>query len=304
MDLLKKYKVESFKDVFGQEKAVNFLKSVVNNYKNYSNSFIITGDYGIGKTSLVYAFSNEMKKTYGYNKVFFIEFDSSKLDKNNIKELCRLVKDNFLFKKERIHIILFEEIQSILRKDTQDSLLKILEVYADNIIYFFTTTEYKKIIDTIKSRSLTIYANLLNDEEVKRFLEKIIEGEKIEINDYDKEVIIKFCGGHLRDCLQVLNLYLNNKESFYNYVCDYVKIVKMYLDKEIKKEEVCKYPCDFLIKGLYYNIEDYLKKNIKNNLERSIKIVEMYLKMKYYIVDINDLICLMDIIGNYMNGNI
>jgi len=290
MDLLKKYKIENFEEMVGHKNALKFFKNVVNDYVKYPSSFIVEGEYGIGKTSIVYAFSNEMKKKYKKNKVFFYEFDSSRLSKDNIKDLCNLIKNNFLFHKDNIYIILFEEIQSIVRKVTQDSLLKILEIKAKNIIFFFTTTEYNKIIDTIKSRSLTIRLNLLSDDEVKFFIDKIIDKENIEINEEDKNLIINYCSGHLRDCLQLLNLYRNDKDNFYNYVIDYKKILFDYLNNQINDEELYKYSVDKLLFFLYFVLKEYIDKIIIKDYERTIKILDIYFKYKNNVVNINDFI--------------
>jgi len=72
MDLLKKYKIENFEEMVGHKNAIKFFKNVVNDYVKYPSSFIVEGEYGIGKTSIIYAFSNEMKKKNKKNKVFFL----------------------------------------------------------------------------------------------------------------------------------------------------------------------------------------------------------------------------------------
>ena len=61
MNLLKKYSIKYIKDLISNKKEVEKIIDFVKNYKNQEKrSLIINGPTGSGKTSIVYAISNDL----------------------------------------------------------------------------------------------------------------------------------------------------------------------------------------------------------------------------------------------------
>lgn len=299
MDLVEKYQIKYFDDVIEQEHIVALFKRILKSPELFPRKYILNGPYGVGKTSSVYAFINELKKK---EKVKFYEYDSTKLNKDSIKDLCNTIQNSFSFSKEKF-VLLFEEIQGIIRKDTQDSLLKILEKKYDNVYYFFTTTEYDKLVDPLKSRCIKLVFYSLSDEAMIKYIKNIVEIENLNMPEDIINTIVKVSDGHVRDALQYLNIYNISGEHFDKLISNTSSYVEDYLynDKDISIFRC--FLVDSLLKGLNIFVENFIKSNIISNYTCSSKFLELYLKYKNYITSIEDFNSVILILKNFLKNN-
>lgn len=299
MDLLKKYKVSKLDDIYGHNEVKKFFKGFVGNFWEYPCAYFFEGDYGVGKTSFVYAIRNELKERYNDVVFEFLEYDSTKLNKDNINDLCEIVLTKYCLMKNKVFLILFEEIQGIIKKETQDSLLKLLEAGLNNVYYFFTTTKIDKIVDTLLSRCLVFRLNVLDRDEVGRFLDMVIRNEGVVIDKVVRDKIVCKSKGHLRDCLKLLNVYINikDKDEFDYFIKDSVNDLVLFFRGEVDEGVFYKYNLNLLVDDLSDFLYNYINGNLsKENLNKIIKIIEIFVRLKYYIYDINDFIFIIKLI--------
>ena len=259
---------------------INFKNLYFN--KKLPNKILLSGEKGIGKSTLAYHIINcilSVDEEFSYdfkkfninpnNKSFrliqnksnpnFISIDiiedRKSIDINQIRNLILDLNKSSFNNKPRF--VLIDNVE-LLNINSINALLKILEEPNDNI-YFILINNNKKILPTLKSRCLNYKIHLTNKESFD-ITNKIL-GENF-INLINEEMISNYSTPGL-----LLNLLdFANKND--------VNIKKMNLKdfiKSIIKER--KYKKDQYIKYLLYSlIEIYFWKNISL---RNIKLLEI-----------------------------
>ncbi len=184
--------------LFGLNKIMTKLVDLENK-KNLPNKILLSGQKGLGKSTLAYHFINytlskdeESKydlsnfvinpenrsfKTVLNNsntnfKLIDNNFDKKNIDINQIRELIRsLNKSSF---NEKPRFILIDNIE-LLNLNSINALLKTLEEPSHNI-YFILINNNKKIISTLLSRCINFKISLRNDE-IHQITNKIIDND-------------------------------------------------------------------------------------------------------------------------------
>ena len=184
--------------LFGLNKIMTKLVDLENK-NNLPNKILLSGQKGLGKSTLAYHFINytlskdeESKydlsnfeinpenrsfKTVLNNsnpnfKLIDNNFDKKNIDINQIRELIRsLNKSSF---NEKPRFILIDNIE-LLNLNSINALLKTLEEPSHNI-YFILINNNKKIISTLLSRCINFKISLRNDE-IHQITNKIIDND-------------------------------------------------------------------------------------------------------------------------------
>ena len=142
MNLLKKYSIKYIKDLISNKKEVEKIIDFVKNYKNQEKrSLIINGPTGSGKTSIVYAISNDLN-------LEILELNSSDFrDENSIKSIIgNASKQQSLFFKSKI--ILLDEIEGIYGVNDRGFYPTISEIIDNTAFPIILTTS---VINSINS---------------------------------------------------------------------------------------------------------------------------------------------------------
>ena len=169
-DLANKWRPQNFKDLYGQNRALYFLKKSIIK-KNIHHSYLISGSHGIGKTSIARIFAKciNCKKGISLNpcekciscieinngkNIDVIEIDAaSKTKIEDIREIINSTKYMPHYSTNKIYII--DEVH-MLSINSFNALLKTLEEPPENTKFILITTDINKIPATITSRCIQI----------------------------------------------------------------------------------------------------------------------------------------------------
>jgi replication-associated recombination protein RarA len=168
--LINKYRPKTFKQIIGQNAVVASFKSALD--ERTSHAFIFTGPAGTGKTSLArigaaYAGTDRS----GLREISAAVYNGV----DNMRELEELVAYRPLTGSTKSFII--DECQQI-SKAGWDALLKILEEPPSWMNWFFCTTNFNRLPETIKQRCTTYILKQVPFSELFDFLCDIVEREK------------------------------------------------------------------------------------------------------------------------------
>ena len=224
-----KYRPLNFKDVIGQDTIVATLKGFVLSGTGFSQSYIISGPYGTGKTTLARIFARALlcespingdccnnckscKNILQHKDDSIIESDAAtNSGKDDIKGIIEDSQYASLGGKRKIFIL--DEAHQ-LSKSASDALLKPLEedisgTEQKKLICIFCTTEKQKIKKPIKSRCAMFTLNPVSYEEIAHRLAYVCKEES---KTYDFPGLMQIATRsekHVRDALKTLEIISN-----------------------------------------------------------------------------------------------
>ncbi len=155
------------------------------------------------------------------NSLDIIEIDAAS---NRGIDDVRALKENAYLVPVRLQkkVFIIDEVH-MLTKEAFNALLKLIEEPPERTLFVLCTTDPQKIPETVLSRLLRINFRKGGAEDLERSLDKVIKGEKIEIEAGAKKIIIDNSDGSFR----------NLQKSFNEIVLEY--------GKKIKKSQVEEY---------------------------------------------------------------
>ena len=278
-------------NLFGHEKIFNDL-SILYKKEKLPNKILLSGDKGIGKSTLAYHLINSIlseneehpynfknniinseNKSYkliqnrsnpNFNLVNVIE-DKKNIDIDQIRELIIHLNKSSFNKKQRF--VLIDNIE-LLNINSINALLKILEEPNKNI-NFILINNNKRILSTLKSRCLNFKVNLTKNQSIKI------------VNQILKDNINNIVNNELFDNYVTPGKLLKLIKLSEEYNLDLVNFdLKMTL-KSIIREKI--YKKDKSIIAIIYSfIELYFRNNI------SIKNINLIKSYHYFIKKINN----------------
>lgn len=203
--LYRKYRPTKLSNVVGQSQIVETLSNAIKNDK-ISHAYLFTGPRGTGKTSVARIFAhaiNNFDYSIEDNYLDIIEIDAaSNTGVDNIRELREKATIAPSIGKYKIYII--DEVH-MLSKSAFNALLKTLEEPPKHVVFIMATTDAHKVPITITSRAQTFNFKLADPETMTDFLQKVIQKEKINIDEDALSIIVKRGGGSFRDTLSLLD---------------------------------------------------------------------------------------------------
>jgi DNA polymerase III subunit gamma/tau len=217
--LARKWRPQNFDDLIGQETVVKTLKNALANEK-IVHAYLFSGPRGVGKTSAARILAKALNCLEGPvsepcgkcrhcqaitegSSVDVFEIDgASNTGVDDVRELRESVKYAPSSGKYKIYII--DEVH-MLSTQAFNALLKTLEEPPAHVIFIFATTEPKKIPPTIQSRCQHHSFRRISKERIKEQLLKIVNAEKINIEEAALEMIARAADGSIRDALTLLD---------------------------------------------------------------------------------------------------
>lgn len=213
------YRPDRFDQVVGQDKVIETLKGSMRENR-VQNAYIFRGVTGTGKTTLARVFSKalicrnrgedqepcgECEACITFKKnpslVDVIEIDAGE---NRGIDKIRELKDSFKYTpKEAYKIYIIDEVH-MLTKEAFTALLKPIEEPPKGVIFLLLTTEYDKIMKTIKNRCVKLTFNKLPVKLIVDRLRTISNEKNILISDSALNKIAIASEGVMREAITTL----------------------------------------------------------------------------------------------------
>jgi DNA polymerase III delta prime subunit len=173
-----KYRPQTLNDIFSQDKNISLLNS--KKFQKNIPHLLFSGPPGCGKTSTIFAFVRDIYgENYQNNIIEFNSFHERGINmiREKIKYFAKQIGNSSKWK-----IIILDEADTITQ-DSQFALRRIMEQYSKNTRFCIICNYINKIIEPIISRCSHFIFNNIPNENIKKYLQYIIQCEQININD-------------------------------------------------------------------------------------------------------------------------
>lgn len=200
------HRAKLFKDFIGNDTAISILKGQEASGK-FSQSYLITGVKGDGKTSLSRVLAKKIAGTKTHKHPDIIEYNAvvdTGID--DIRSLLQRI--NFKPLEANKKVVIIDEAHGLSGK-AASGLLEALENPPEHVVIILCTNEDQKLLTTIKDRCKKIQLKPLNSEQIEILLKRAADKEKVfqPTDKYDKlfKVLGSLFPGRNRDALNTLS---------------------------------------------------------------------------------------------------
>jgi replication factor C subunit 3/5 len=225
--------------------------------KNYFPNLLFYGPPGTGKTTTIINLINEFQlKYYGKSKGTVIHLNAS--DERGIdiirNQIHQFVKSKNLFE-VGFKFVILDEVD-YMTKNAQQALKTLLNTYTSNVRFCLICNYISKIDESLQNEFICIRFNQLPKQDIYFFIKKIIDAEKLDIDEKSIDAIQNIYNSDIRSMINFIQLNQNLDEWGNTIIKSTVweKLHDMLKHENIK--EVLKYIHSICIQ---YNMD---KKNI------------------------------------------
>jgi replication factor C small subunit len=204
-----KYRPHKLSEVINQKHVVERIRAFVKE-RNIPH-MLFAGPAGTGKTTVALAISRELYgKDWRGNVLELNASDSRGIDviRGQVKDFARTKSIGEVPYK----IILLDEADA-LTQEAQQALRRTMENFT-NVTRFILVCNYSsKIIEPIQSRTAVFRFRVLANDDIKKFICRIVDEEKLKMNDAAIDAIIYLSEGDLRKVANLLQSSASLKEK-------------------------------------------------------------------------------------------
>ena len=204
-----KYRPSKLSDVINQKHAVERIKAFVKD-KNIPH-MLFAGPAGTGKTTTALAIARELYgDTWRQNILELNASDERGIDvvRGKVKDFARMKSLGEISWK----IIILDEADA-LTQEAQQALRRTMENYTNATRFILLCNYSSKIIDPIQSRCAVFRFKILVDADIKTYVERIVEGEKLKIDSKAIDTLVYLSEGDLRKVANLLQASAAMKEK-------------------------------------------------------------------------------------------
>jgi len=195
-----KYRPKKLSEVINQKHIVERIKAFVKE-KNIPHMLFV-GPAGTGKTTIALCIAHELYGKEWRSNV--LETNAS--DERGIDTIRHKVKDFARTKaigEVPYKIIILDEADA-LTSEAQQALRRTMENYTNVSRFILICNWSSKIIEPIQSRCAIFRFKSLSEADVRKFIKRIVEGEKLKITEDAIKAIIYLSEGDLRKVANLL----------------------------------------------------------------------------------------------------
>lgn len=225
--LYRKYRPSTFDEVVGQNHITKTLRNQIISGR-VGHAYLFNGGRGTGKTSSAKILARAIncvnskdgnpcneceicKAAINGSLTDIVEMDAAS---NNSVEDIRAIRDevNFLPTVAKYRVYIIDEVH-MLSIGAFNALLKTLEEPPEHVKFILATTEPQKIPATILSRCQRFDFKKLSPSYIKKGLEHICKGDKINIEEDALNTISVLAEGAMRDGISILERCLQEESN-------------------------------------------------------------------------------------------
>ncbi|QLB18638.1 DNA polymerase III subunit gamma/tau [Mannheimia granulomatis] len=215
--LARKWRPQRFSEVVGQQHVLSALENGLREDRLH-HAYLFSGTRGVGKTSIARLFAKGLNCENGITAepcgectnckaieegrfIDLIEIDAASRTK---VEDTRELLDNVQYKPTvgRFKVYLIDEVH-MLSRHSFNALLKTLEEPPEYVKFLLATTDPQKLPITILSRCMQFHLRALEQSQISRHLEFILNAEKIPYEAIAITKLAKAAQGSIRDSLSL-----------------------------------------------------------------------------------------------------
>ena len=232
-------------------------------------NILLIGNSNSGKTTILHALIRDYynlsieDKTESNNNVLFInnlKEQGIQYYRNDMKTFCQ--SSSSLYGKKKL--VLIDDIDTI-NEQSQQVFRNYIDKYKHNINFISVCTNNQKVIESIQSRLHIIKMKPPSTEHILMIVNKIVNIEKIIIDEESKEYLLTISNKSLRTIINYLE--------------------KLYLYQDVVDIELCKMVCTNVTQTKY---DEYFECIKKDDCIGGIKILYSIHDQGYSVIDILD----------------
>lgn len=254
------------------------------------NPFFVYGNTGLGKTHLLQAIGNSIKKKYPDKKVFYISLERFYMEMVNAIQQSRV--PHFKEKYRKFDVFIMDDIQFITGKDkTQDELFHLFNImYETNRQIIFSSDVHPNFIIGLEDRLQSRFnQGMVVDVESPTFesrlaiLKKKTRDSSNKLSDEVLEHIAQTVSGNIRELEGILTNLITQSEI--KKVVLSLSDVKSYLKNNIKAKKSVSIPEIVKTVADYYHVNDSLiyNKTRRKDIIKPRQIIMYILREEYDI---------------------